>query len=131
MVSVGAAGAFAFTALPAAHATPSAAAVIAEVYGGGGNSGATLTRDFVELGNAGSTAYDLSGYSVQYLPGTPSSGSTWQVTALTGAIAPGARYLVGEGTGSGGTTALPTTDASGSIAMSATSGTIALVSGTT
>ncbi|MBK3570265.1 endonuclease/exonuclease/phosphatase family protein [Streptomyces sp. MBT62] len=128
---MGAAGAFAFTALPAAHATPSAAAVIAEVYGGGGNSGATLTRDFVELGNAGSTAYDLSGYSVQYLPGTPSSGSTWQVTALTGSVAPGARYLVGEGTGSGGTTALPTTDASGSIAMSATTGTIALVSGTT
>ncbi|SEE47929.1 hypothetical protein SAMN05216489_06780 [Streptomyces sp. 3213] len=131
IVSVGAAGAFAFTALPAAHATPSASAVITEVYGGGGNSGATLTRDFVELGNAGSTAYDLSGYSVQYLPGSPSAGSTWQVTALTGAIAPGARYLVGEGTGSGGTTALPTTDAGGSIAMSATTGTIALVSGTT
>ncbi len=131
IVAVGAAGAFAFTALPAASATPSASAVIAEVYGGGGNSGATLTRDFVELGNAGSAAYDLSGYSVQYLPGTPSSGSTWQVTALTGSVAPGARYLVGEGTGSGGTTALPTTDASGSIAMSATSGTIALVSGTT
>ncbi|WP_093632094.1 endonuclease/exonuclease/phosphatase family protein [Streptomyces sp. 3213.3] len=128
---MGAAGAFAFTALPAAHATPSASAVITEVYGGGGNSGATLTRDFVELGNAGSTAYDLSGYSVQYLPGSPSAGSTWQVTALTGAIAPGARYLVGEGTGSGGTTALPTTDAGGSIAMSATTGTIALVSGTT
>ncbi|MET7570827.1 endonuclease/exonuclease/phosphatase family protein [Streptomyces sp. NPDC005492] len=130
-MSVGAAGAFAFTALPAASATPSASAVIAEVYGGGGNSGATLTRDFVELGNAGSTAYDLSGYSVQYLPGSPSAASTWQVTALTGAIAPGARYLVGEGTGSGGTTALPTTDAGGSIAMSATTGTIALVSGTT
>ncbi len=130
IVAVGAAGAFAFTALPSASATPSASAVIAEVYGGGGNSGATLTRDFVELGNAGSAAYDLSGYSVQYLPGTPSAGSTWQVTALTGAIAPGARYLVGEGTGSGGTTALPTTDATGSIAMSATSGTIALVSGT-
>ncbi|MEV0742809.1 endonuclease/exonuclease/phosphatase family protein [Streptomyces sp. NPDC050549] len=128
---MGAAGAFAFTALPAAHAAPSASAVIAEVYGGGGNSGATLTRDFVELANAGSTAYDLSGHSVQYLPGTPSAGSAWQVTALTGAIAPGARYLVGEGTGSGGTTALPTTDATGSIAMSATSGTIALVSGTT
>ncbi|MFJ8055733.1 endonuclease/exonuclease/phosphatase family protein [Streptomyces sp. NPDC096142] len=127
---MGAAGAFAFTALPNASATPSASAVIAEVYGGGGNSGATLTRDFVELGNAGSAAYDLSGYSVQYLPGTPSAGSAWQVTALTGAIAPGARYLVGEGTGSGGTTALPTPDATGSIAMSATSGTIALVSGT-
>jgi predicted extracellular nuclease len=105
--------------------------VIAEVYGGGGNSGATLTRDFVELANAGSAAYDLSGYSVQYLPGTPSATSQWQVTALTGALAPGARYLVAEAAGTGGTTALPTADATGTIAMSATSGTIALVSGTT
>lgn len=131
IISVGAAGALAFTALPAAFAAPSATAVIAEVYGGGGNSGATLTRDFVELANAGAAAYDLSGYSVQYLPGSPSATSQWQVTALTGALAPGARYLVAEAAGTGGTTALPTADATGSIAMSATSGTIALVSGTT
>ncbi|MFJ1971863.1 lamin tail domain-containing protein [Streptomyces sp. NPDC087903] len=128
---MGAAGALALTGLPAAFAAPSATAVIAEVYGGGGNSGATLTRDFVELGNAGSTSYDLSDYSVQYLPGTPSAGSQWQVTTLSGALAPGARYLVAEGTGSGGTTALPAPDASGAIAMSATSGTLALVAGTT
>ena len=130
-VSVGVASAFAITSLPAAHATPSAAAVISEVYGGGGNSGATLTQDFVELGNAGSAAYDLAGYSVQYLPGSPSSSSVWQVTALSGSVAPGGRYLVAEAAGSGGTTALPTADATGSVAMSATSGTIALVSGTT
>jgi uncharacterized protein len=130
-VSVGVASAFAITSLPAAHATPSATAVISEVYGGGGNSGATLTRDFVELGNAGSAAYDLAGYSVQYLPGSPSSSSVWQVTALSGSVAPGGRYLVAEAAGSGGTTALPTADATGSVAMSATSGTIALVSGTT
>lgn len=59
LISVGVASAFAITSLPAAYATPSATAVISEVYGGGGNSGATLTRDFVELGNAGSAAYDL------------------------------------------------------------------------
>ncbi|KOU56680.1 endonuclease [Streptomyces sp. MMG1533] len=117
--------------MPAAFAAPSATAVIAEVYGGGGNSGATLTRDFVELANAGSAAYDLSGYSVQYLPGSPSATSQWQVTALSGSVAPGARYLVAEAAGTGGTTALPTADATGSVAMSATSGTIALVSGTT
>ncbi|MGW0828501.1 lamin tail domain-containing protein [Streptomyces sp. NPDC002845] len=128
---MGVAGAFVFTALPAAFAAPSDTAVIAEVYGGGGNSGATLVRDFVELGNAGSGAYDLSGYSVQYLPGSPSASSRWQVTALTGAIAPGGRYLVAEAAGNGGTTALPAADATGSIAMSASSGTIALVSGTT
>ncbi|MFF9772816.1 endonuclease/exonuclease/phosphatase family protein [Streptomyces sp. NPDC013978] len=131
LVSVGAAGALAFGVLPAAFAAPSASAVIGEVYGGGGNSGATLVRDFVELGNAGSAAYDLAGYSVQYLPGSPSASSQWQVTALSGSIAPGGRYLIAEAAGTGGTTALPTADATGSIAMSATSGTIALVAGTT
>ncbi|MFI7504152.1 endonuclease/exonuclease/phosphatase family protein [Streptomyces sp. NPDC049687] len=131
LISVGVASAFAIVSLPAAYATPSATAVISEVYGGGGNSGATLTRDFVELGNAGSAAYELAGYSVQYLPGSPSSSSVWQVTALSGSVAPGGRFLVAEAAGSGGTTALPTPDATGSVAMSATSGTIALVSGTT
>ncbi|WP_326792916.1 lamin tail domain-containing protein [Streptomyces sp. NBC_00841] len=119
------------TALPAAFAAPSSTAVISEVYGGGGNSGATLTRDFVELANAGSAAYDLSGFSVQYLPGTPSAGSLWQVSALTGSVAPGGRYLVAQAAGTGGTVALPTPDATGTVAMSATSGTVALVSGTT
>ncbi|WP_442811371.1 lamin tail domain-containing protein [Streptomyces sp. NBC_00481] len=128
---MGAAGALAFGVLPAAFAAPSASAVIGEVYGGGGNSGATLVRDFVELGNAGTGAYDLSGYSVQYLPGSPSASSQWQVTALSGAIAPGGRYLIAEAAGTGGTTALPTADATGSIAMGASSGTIALVAGTT
>lgn len=133
LISVGAVGALALTALPAwtAAAVPSATAVISEVYGGGGNSGATLTRDFVELANAGSEVFDLSGYSVQYLPGSASAGSLWQVTSLSGSLAAGNSYLIGEGTGTGGTMALPTPDASGSIAMSATTGTIALVSGTT
>ncbi|MEU1370685.1 endonuclease/exonuclease/phosphatase family protein [Streptomyces sp. NPDC005803] len=119
------------TALPAAFAAPSSTAVISEVYGGGGNSGATLTRDFVELANSGSAAYDLSGFSVQYLPGAPSAGSLWQVSALTGSVAPGGRYLVAEAAGTGGTVALPAPDTTGTVAMSATSGTVALVSGTT
>ncbi|WP_432102132.1 endonuclease/exonuclease/phosphatase family protein [Streptomyces sp. bgisy091] len=119
------------TALPAAFAAPSSSAVISEVYGGGGNSGATLTRDFIELANAGQTAFGLSGYSVQYLPGTPSAGSLWQVSPLSGAVAPGGRYLVAQAAGTGGTVALPTADATGTVAMSATSGTVALVSGTT
>lgn len=118
------------TALPAAFAAPSSTAVISEVYGGGGNSGATLTRDFVELANSGSAAYDLSGFSVQYLPGAPSAGSLWQVSALTGSVAPGGRYLVAQAAGTGGTVALPAPDATGTVAMSAASGTIALVSGT-
>ena len=118
------------TALPAAFAAPSPTAVISEVYGGGGNSGATLTRDFIELANAGSSAYGLSGFSVQYLPATPSAGSLWQVSALTGSIAPGGRYLVAQAAGTGGTVALPTADATGTVAMSASGGSVALVSGT-
>ncbi|MEU4249779.1 endonuclease/exonuclease/phosphatase family protein [Amycolatopsis sp. NPDC026612] len=118
-------------AAPAALATPSADAVIAEVYGGGGNSGATLTSDFVELANRGAAAASLAGFSVQYLSGSAGPSSTWQVTPLAGSVAPGGRYLVAEGKGAGGTVALPTPDATGAIAMSATAGTIALVSGTT
>ncbi|MFE0702053.1 endonuclease/exonuclease/phosphatase family protein [Streptomyces sp. NPDC058872] len=129
-MSTGVAGAFVLSALPAASAAPSTDALIAEVYGGGGNSGATLTRDFIELGNAGTTAYDLTGHSVQYLPGSPSDSSKWGVTALSGSIAPGGRFLIAEAAGSGGTTALPTPDVTGSIAMSATKGTVALVNGT-
>ncbi|MEU0147207.1 endonuclease/exonuclease/phosphatase family protein [Streptomyces sp. NPDC006288] len=119
------------TALPAAFAAPSSSAVISEVYGGGGNSGATLTRDFIELANAGQSPFALSGFSVQYLPGTPSAGSLWQVSALSGAVAPGGRYLVAQAAGTGGTVALPTADATGTVAMAAASGTVALVYGTT
>jgi predicted extracellular nuclease len=101
--------------------------VINEAYGGGGNSGATYTNDFVELQNRGATPVDLSGWSVQYH--SKATTGSWQATPLTGTLAPGALYLVQEGKGPGGTTALPSPDATGSIAMSATDGTVALVQG--
>ncbi|MBK9051066.1 MAG: Ig-like domain-containing protein [Chloroflexi bacterium] len=41
---------------------------ISQVYGGGGNSGATYTHDFIELFNAGTTTINLTGWSVQYAP---------------------------------------------------------------
>ncbi|PZH20947.1 hypothetical protein C1I97_00585 [Streptomyces sp. NTH33] len=119
-------------ALPlTAQAAPSPDAVISEVYGGGGNSGAPLTHDFIELGNAGTAPFDLSGWSVQYLSGSPTATTKWQVTPLTGTIPAGGNYLVQEAKGSAGDTALPTPDATGTIAMSATSGTVALVHSTT
>lgn len=119
-------------ALPfTAQATPSPDAVISEVFGGGGNSGATLTNDFIELGNAGDGPFDLTGWSVQYLSGSPSPTSKWQVTEIKGAIPAGGSYLVEEAKGSGGDTPLPAPDAAGTIAMSASSGTVALVRSTT
>ncbi|MFB7114967.1 lamin tail domain-containing protein [Streptomyces sp. NPDC056291] len=113
-----------------AFATPSADAVISQVYGGGGNSGATLTNDFIELANAGSGSLDLSGYTIQYLSGNPGPTTKWQATPLTGSLAGNGRYLIQEAAGTGGTTALPTPDATGNINMSATTGTVALVQGT-
>lgn len=102
--------------------------VISQVYGGGGNSGATYKYDFVELYNLGAAPVDLSTWSVQYASAT---GSTWQVTPLTGSIAPGKYYLVQEAKGSGGTLDLPTPNATGTILMAAGAGKVALVSNST
>ena len=105
----------------------SASLVVSQVYGGGGNSGATYENDFIEIFNRGTSTVSVSGMSVQYASAT---GSSWQVTALSGSIPAGGYYLVKEAAGSGGTTALPTPDATGSISMSATSGKVALVTST-
>src|SRR5215475_8533400 len=123
------AGSAAVLAPPASAA--SSGAVINEVYGGGGNSGATLTNDFIELANAGSGAAALDGWSVQYISASPGATTTWQVTPLTGSLSGGGLYLIGEAAGTGGTTGLPPTQASGSINMSGTAGTVALVDNST
>ncbi len=104
--------------------TAAAGLVVSQVYGGGGNSGSTYKNDFVELYNAGTTAVSVGGWSVQY---ASSTGTTWQVTTLSGSIQPGAYYLIQEAPGAGGTTALPAPDATGVIPMSATAGKVALV----
>ncbi len=105
-------------------ASAPAQVVVSQVYGGGGNSGATLKSDFIELHNNGTSAISLDGWSVQY---ASAAGSSWQVTALAGSIGPGAYYLVKQADGSGGTASLPTPDATGTIAMSGTAGKVALV----
>jgi hypothetical protein len=98
--------------------------VISQVYGGGGNSGATLKNDFVELLNRTSSPVDITGWSVQYCS---AAGSTWQATILSGTIAPYHYYLIQEAAGTGGTVDLPTPDAVGTIMMSGTAGKVALV----
>ena len=102
--------------------------VITEVYGGGGNSGAPYTNDFIELTNNSTAPVDVSGWSVQY---AAAAGTTWQVTPLSGCVQPGTYYLVREAQGAGGTTPLPTPDAIGTIPMSATSGKVLLATTTT
>lgn len=102
--------------------------VISQVYGGGGNSGATYKNDFIELYNLGPAAVDVTGWSVQY---GSSGGTTWtNRTNLSGVIEPGKYYLIQEAAGTGGTVNLPTPDAAGSIAMSGSAGKVALVNNT-
>lgn len=98
--------------------------VISEVYGGGGNSGATLTHDYIELHNRSTNPVDVSGWSVQY---GSAGGTTWLRTNLVGVIPPGAHYLIQQAQGAGGSEPLPAPDAFGTTAMSATSGKVALV----
>ncbi|WP_017170590.1 lamin tail domain-containing protein, partial [Xanthomonas phaseoli] len=81
----------------AGHAN--AQVVISQVYGGGGNSGATLRSDFIELHNIGSAPVSLDGWSVQY---ASAAGSSWQVTPLAGTVAAGGYYLIKQADGSGG-----------------------------
>src|SRR4051794_11296907 len=84
--------------------------VISQIYGGGGNSGATLTNDFIELYNRGADPVSLAGWSVQYASAT---GTSWQVTNLAGTIEAGHYYLVAEAQGAAGTQDLPAPDATG------------------
>ncbi|MDP3504751.1 MAG: lamin tail domain-containing protein [Myxococcales bacterium] len=101
--------------------------VISQVYGGGGNAGATFLNDFVELHNRGTAAVSLAGWSIQY---ASSTGNTWQVASLSGSIGAGGYFLVQLAGGANGV-ALPTPDATGTINLSGTTGKVALVSSTT
>jgi len=97
--------------------------VISEVYGGGGNSGAVLKQDFIELYNRGTSEVDVSGWSVQY---ASSGGISWQVTELTGVIPAGRNYLVAEGAVGTIGADLPPPEVIGTISMSQSSGKVAL-----
>lgn len=102
--------------------------VIYEIYGGGGNSGSTYTNDFIDLYNPGLSSVSVAGWSVQY---ASAAGSSWTATPLSGSIPGYGFYLIQEANGAAGTTPLPTPDATGTIAMGATAGKVALCNTTT
>ena len=102
--------------------------VINQIFGGGGNSGAPFRNDFIEIFNAGDTAVNLSGWSIQYASAT---ATTWSTTPLTSVVlSPGQYYLVQQAGANNGAV-LPTPDATGTIGMAAGSGKVALVKNTT
>jgi hypothetical protein len=119
--------------------TSNAQVVISQVYGGGGNSGATYTHDFIELFNRGTVAQNLAGWSVQYASAT---GTTWtSKTDLPSVILqPGQYFLIQEATNAAVGIALPTPDLNGisasstpptGIALSGSTGKVVLASSTT
>ena len=119
----------AFAAFAAFSTAASAQVVISQIYGGGGNTGATLRHDFIELKNTTSAAQNVGGWSVQYASAT---GSTWQVTALPAgtSIPAGAYLLVRQAAGTGGTVDV-VGDVTGTIAMAGANGKVALANSST
>ena len=116
--------------------------VINEVYGGGGNNGATYKQDFVELKNIGSTPITLSNATLQYASATGTFNQYHPLPTIT--LAAGQTFLIQEGQGNAGTVDLtpdfiapiPTnfgtgTNTSPGFAMSGTNMKIALVSNDT
>ena len=102
--------------------------VIAEIYGGGGNSLATYTHDYIVLYNPTGNPVDLSTWSVQY---ASAAGDFNNQTNLVGAINPGEYYLIQQSGGSNGIPLPVTPNVIGGINLSQSSGKVALVNNQT
>jgi len=102
--------------------------VISQVYGGGGNSGASFRNDFVELFNRGSNTVHFDGWSIQY---ASAAGTSWQVAPLSGQVNPGEYYLVQLASGGANGEALPAADDFGTLNLSASAGKVAVLTATT
>ncbi len=105
--------------------------VISQVYGGGGNMGATYSNDFIELYNSGTIPQNLNGWSVQYAAFNGPNGY-WNTTSLPNfTLQPGQYFLIKCAAGGGAATALPLQDATSStINLGGTAGKVILVNTT-
>ena len=107
--------------------------VVSQVYGGGGNGGASYTHDYIEIFNRGNVSVPLNGMSVQYASATGTGNfgsSTTQITELPSiALLPGQYFLIQEASTAAVGAPLPTADVVDGtpIAMSGTAGKVALV----
>jgi MYXO-CTERM domain-containing protein len=101
--------------------------VISQVYGAGGNAGATYTHDFVEIFNRGSSPVQLQGYSLQYASAAGTFSNSMNTVDLPSfSLQPGQYFLVQFASGGANGVALPTPDATGTTNLSATAGKVAI-----
>ena len=100
--------------------------VIAEFYGGGGNSSAPYKKDYAVLFNLSSSSVSLGTWSIQYASAT---GTTWNNKVnLSGSILPYRFFLVGLSNEGANGVSLTSPDVnSTSINASATAGKVALL----
>jgi predicted extracellular nuclease len=101
--------------------------VISQLYGAGGNSGAPLKNDFVELFNRSPNPVSLSGYSLAYFAATSTGTTNATYTLAAGSVPAGGYYLVQLAGGVGNGADLPKPDQATTIAMSATAGRLDLL----
>jgi len=109
---------------------------ISQVYGGGGFVSSAHTHDFIEIYNSGTSAVSLAGMSIQYASATGAESfgnSTTTRTELPDVLLGSGQYFLVQESGGANGSPLPTPDLidSTSIALSATDGKVALVTGTT
>ena len=122
---------FVFFSVASLTAPAQTGLAISQVYGGGGNSGAQYTFDYLELYNPTSSPISLAGLSFQY---ASSTGSSWNAVALPNvSVAAGHYFLIQAAAGAASPGNLPVTPdfvPTSAPNFSATTGKIALVSGT-
>jgi DNA/RNA endonuclease G (NUC1) len=103
--------------------------VISQLYGGGGNSGATYQNDFVELFNPTNATVNMTGWAVEYQSAT-GTGNWSGLQPIGGNIGPGEYFLIQLASGGAAGSPLPTPNIDGgsaAINMSGTAGKVALV----
>ncbi|MBM9460080.1 ExeM/NucH family extracellular endonuclease [Nocardioides sp. zg-536] len=127
-----AAGGLSALQLAPASANPAGTGlVITEVYGGGGNSGATYSADYVELFNPTAAPIALGGSSLQYraAANTAAAANTFALPDVS--VPAGKHYLVQCAGGANGGP-LPTADTTAcTLNLSGTAGQVFLASTTT
>jgi hypothetical protein len=102
--------------------------IITEVYGGGGNSGAPYSNDYVELYNTTNAPINIGGWSVQYYTkaGEGESSNTNLVEIPAGKSIPARSHFLIQGAGGDDGDQLPMPDVVSSLQMAADGGKVIL-----